>query len=265
MAEPTLPMPGQVERASAWLYSGIWAALTRLFLVPRDPPHMPSGSHEIIGAFRPSPGYLRYAKLFFWIGLIWMNLFLLVGWLVVTVAVPILGAVLAIPALIVIIAPNLFAYIAIHLRYDTTWYVLTDRSMRLRRGVMLLNETTITYENVQNVTVEQGPVQRFFGIADVIVSTAGGGGGGGGGGGSHGKRGGMEGGHVGRIEGVDNANHIRDLIMTRARASRSAGLGDEHHASATAAHAHDLAPGPAWTPAHLAALRQIRDLLPGGS
>ena len=39
-------------------------------------------------------------------------------------------------------------------------------------------ETTITFENIQNVTVQQGPLQRLFGIADVRVDTAGGGGGG---------------------------------------------------------------------------------------
>ncbi len=262
MAEPTLPKPGQVERASAWLYSGLWAALTQLFLVPREPPHMPAGAHEIIGAFRPSPGYLRYIKLFFWFGLLGMDVVFIVGWLAITIVLPILGIILAIPALILIVAPDIFAYIAIHLRYDTTWYILTDRSMRLRRGVLFLNETTITYENVQNVTVEQGPIQRLYGIADVVVSTAGGGSGG-----PHGKGSGAQSGHTGRIEGVDNAHHIRDLIMTRVRASRSAGLGDEHPALSDSprAAAQDGSTSPAWTPAHLAALRQIRDALPVAS
>ena len=65
---------------------------------------------------------------------------------------------------------------AMHLRYDTTWYVLTNRSLRIRRGIWMIHETTITYENVQNVSVNQGPLQRIFGIADVLVQTAGGGG-----------------------------------------------------------------------------------------
>jgi membrane protein YdbS with pleckstrin-like domain len=249
--------PDTIERASAWIYSGLWGVLTRLFLVPREPPSMPAGAHEIIGSFRPSPGYLRYVKMFFWIGLVAIDLVLTLIWIAIAVAAPLAGAILAIPALIIIVLPDILAYIAIHLRYDTTWYVLTDRSMRLRRGVLLLNETTITYENVQNVTVEQGPIQRVFGIADLVVQTAGGGGGAGG---PHGGGGGGGGfGHLGRIVGVDNAHHIRDLIMTKVRASRSAGLGDEHHHHADSP--NDSRPASAWTPAHLAALRQIRDAL----
>lgn len=67
-----------------------------------------------------------------------------------------------------IILPDVVAYVAIHLRFDTTWYVMTERSLRIRRGIWVLHETTITFENVQNVVVNQGPVQRFFGIANVV-------------------------------------------------------------------------------------------------
>ena len=67
------------------------------------------------------------------------------------------------------------ADIAIHLRYDTTWYVLSDRSMRIRCGILNIYETTITYENIQNVSIHQGPLQRYDGFSDVHVETAGGG------------------------------------------------------------------------------------------
>lgn len=255
---PTSSKTGQVERASAWIYTGLWAVLTRLFLVPREPPHMPAGAHEIIGSFRPSPGYLRYVKLYFWIGLSVIDIALTLLLIGLMVSVPFVGALLALPILIIIVLPDILAYIAIHLRYDTTWYVLTDRSMRLRRGVLVLTEVTITYENVQNVAVQQGPVQRYFGIADLVVHTAGGGGGGPGG--KHG--GGLAGGHEGRIEGVDNAHAIRDMIMARAKASRSAGLGDEHAANAEASVAPSRLVASNWTPAHISSLRMIRDLLP---
>jgi uncharacterized membrane protein YdbT with pleckstrin-like domain len=129
--------------------------------------------------------------------------------------------------------------VAIHLRYDTTWYVLTERSMRLRRGIWMTSEVTITFENVQNVRVRSGPVQRHFGIADVVVETAGGG-----------KR--DEYGRTtlshGVIEGVANAEEIRDLVMSRVRASRTTGLGDEREPARAG-----------WSSAHVAALREIRD------
>ncbi|HVZ93256.1 MAG TPA: hypothetical protein VG797_01985, partial [Phycisphaerales bacterium] len=72
-------------------------------------------------------------------------------------------------------------------------------------------------------------------------------------GGPHGHGGG--GGHTGRIEGVDNAAELRDLIMDRVRRSRSAGLGDEAHHDG-----HDAAGGRgAMGAEHLAVLRAIRD------
>ena len=63
-------------------------------------------------------------------------------------------------------------YVALHLRYDTTWYVVTDRSLRIRRGIWVIEETTITFENVQNVSITQGPLERAFGIATLVVDTA---------------------------------------------------------------------------------------------
>ena len=67
-----------------------------------------------------------------------------------------LGVVLALPFLALMVLPDIFAYVGIHLRYDTTWYVLTDRSLRIRRGIMTIHETTISFENVQNVEVRRG-------------------------------------------------------------------------------------------------------------
>jgi hypothetical protein len=89
-------------------------------------------------------------------------------------------------------------------------------------------------------------VQRYYGISDVLVATAGGGG--------HHEENGASNTHLGRIEGIDDAARIRDLVMSRVRASRTAGLGDERHE-----HAATGSPvGPAWTPQHVAVLREIR-------
>ncbi|MBL9140987.1 MAG: PH domain-containing protein, partial [Phycisphaerae bacterium] len=141
--------------------------------------------------------------------------------------------------------------IGIHLRYDTMWYVLTDRSVRIRRGLWVLHETTITFENVQNVTVTQGPLERWFGIASVMVDTAGGGA-------VHGKQ--QAGStHRGVIQGITNAPQVRELIMARARASNSAGLGDDHPSERGIA--SNGASAPRWTRAHVAALQAIRDEL----
>lgn len=240
-------MNPHVERASRWMYRGLWAGLVRWFQVPDRPPTLPVPPGESLESFRPAEGFLRYLKFFFWISLSVFDVALLAGWLMLTIAFPLAGALLALPVLFLAVVPDILAYIAIHLRYDSTWYVMTSRSLRIRRGIWLIHETTITFENVQNVEINQGPLQRYFGIADVHVDTAGGGG----------ERGDKHGslasaGHRGLIEGVGNAARIRDLILARLRQSKKAGLGDEPLA-------HDHTPG--WTDQQVAMLREIRDLV----
>jgi hypothetical protein len=139
---------------------------------------------------------------------------------------------------------HVIAWLAVELRYETTWYLISDRALRLRRGIWLIRETTISFENIQNVSTQQGPLQRFLGIADVIVETAGGGGGS-----SQGLPGSS---HLGRIEGVADAAAIRDTIRLHVGRSPTAGLGDEAFARSEAV--------PWGDPAELELLRDIRNL-----
>jgi membrane protein YdbS with pleckstrin-like domain len=237
----------RIENTSAWLYRGIWSGLTNWFRVPASAPTLPVGPGEHLESFRPSEGFLRYLKFRFWVALFLVDIALIVAWLAITLASLFVALWLAPLALALIVLPDIVAYVAIHLRYDTTWYVLSQRSLRVRRGIWVINETTITFENIQNVTVESGPLERWFGIANVMVETAGGG--------SSQKKshgGEKENYHAGRIEGIDNAPEIRDLILKRLRQSRSSGLGDEH-ASAAGLRLE-----------HVAVLREIRDALRSG-
>ncbi|MFO0826997.1 MAG: PH domain-containing protein [Phycisphaerales bacterium] len=243
--------PSVATRAAQRTYRGVWAVLRRWFRVPEEPPNLPVHGGGHVEAMRPAEGYLRYLTFQFWVFLVLFDVALITAWIVTLVAMPVVGIVIAVPIWLIAIVPDVFAYVAIHLRYDTTWYVLSDRSMRLRRGIWIINEATITYENVQNVTVTQGPLQRWFGIADVVVQTAGGGVSAG----PHGPV--SSGGHRGTLEGIADAAALRDRIMDRVRASRSAGLGDERHedhrASAGGEHRS------AWSAQHVATLREIRD------
>ena len=235
-------MTGANEPA-ARVYRGVWAVLAGLFKVPRQPPTLtPAG--DDVESFRPAPGFLSYLKFQFWIVLLLIDGALLVLWFVLLVERPLVALGLAPLFLIVAVAPDVVAYIALHLRYDTTWYVMSDRSLRIRRGIWIIRETTITFENVQNVELKQGPLQRHFGIADLIVQTAGGGG--------PKPQQGQTDPHVGLVEGLARAEQVRDVIMNRVRRSRRAGLGDERP---------DLerATSPTWSPAHIEALRAIRD------
>ncbi len=229
-----------IDKTTASLYRGIWGVLTIWFRVPSEPPTLPVVPGEHLQSFRPSEGFLRYLKFRFWVLLFVIDIALVIAWLSITAASFFIGLWLTPLALAVIVLPDIVAYVAIHLRYDTTWYVLTHRSLRIRRGIWVIHETTITFENIQNVSVDSGPLERWFGIANVIVDTAGGSPGKT----SHGKP--MENFHRGIIEGIDQPEEIRDLIMNRLRQSRSSGLGDEQSAYA-------------WGTQHVAILREIRD------
>ena len=243
-------MSRPADVAAAWIYRGVWASVVAVFRVPADPPTLPAVG-EAVRSLRPAPGFLRYLKFFFWLLLIPGDLIPVVAWVALSARFPAISVALVVPLLIVMIAPDVIAYVAIHLRYDTTWYVLTDRSLRIRRGVMLIRETTISFENVQNVEVRQGPLQRFFAIADVVVQTAGGGGrvkt-------SHGAE--APNLHVGILQGLDDAEIVRDLILDCVNRSRSTGLGDDHPTGPASAHGRTAS---GLSPAHLAVLRDIRD------
>jgi membrane protein YdbS with pleckstrin-like domain len=234
---------GGTERAAVWIYSGVWGVLARWFRVPHEPPTLPVRQGAFVESFKPAPEFLRYLKFFFWIAMLPPDIAVFAGWAVLFMFVPWLAMILLPVAIFWAIAPDLVAYVALHLRYDTTWYVMSDRSLRIRRGIWIIEETTITFENVQNVRITQGPLQRYFGISTLVVDTAGGGGGE--------RKGQATTGHSGVIEGITDAERWRDLILARLRASRSAGLGD-HHDDRTQ---H----GVRWSAAHLAVLREIRD------
>ena len=233
-------------RVTEWIYQGIWGVLVRWFRVPEQPPTLPVMEGETILAFRPAPGYLRYLKFQFWILLTIVDAGLLFLWGVIAIAAPIVAVLITPIALAAIIMPDIIAYLAIHLRFDTTWYVLTDRSLRIRSGIWILRETTITFENVQNVSVDQGPLQRYFGIANVMLQTAGGGA-------TGGQEAGISFGHHGLLAGVDNAAEIRDLILNRLKRSKSAGVSDEDHGPFAPVHS-DVGEE------HLSTLREIRDI-----
>ena len=245
-------MSGQTERAASWIYTGIWAVLVRWFLVPHDPPTLPVGPGDKVVSFQPAPAFLKYLKFWFWIAMILSDTAFTVGYVALAATLVVSGfwwlALSLLPlAIMLIVGPDIPVFIGLHLRYDTTWYVMSERSLRIRSGLWVIQETTITFENVQNVRVIQGPLQRHFGIASVIVETAGGS--------TGGKHEHAGAGHQGIIEGVtqEDAARLRDVILAKLRVSSTAGLGDEEH--------HLLAPGAAtaWSPQHIALLREIRN------
>ena len=207
---------GLVHETCKWCYRGVWGVLTQYFCLPDGPPNLPVLEGEEVQYLRPSVEYLEYQKFLFWIGLFAIDIVLSSLWIALSMY-SVWWAIFTAPLwIVIIVAPDVVAYISIHLRYDTTWYVLTDRSMRIRRGIWNIYETTITFENIQNVHINQGPIQRWFGFANLMVMTAGGGGG---------AEGVANGCHLGLLEGLNNAAELRERIL--AKSQKGSGLGDE--------------------------------------
>src|SRR4051794_13515912 len=63
-------------------------------------------------------------------------------------------------------------------RWATTLYGFAGETVRFRQGWLSVKEVEIPFARVQAVDVEQGPIQRLFGVQKVNVQTGGGGAGG---------------------------------------------------------------------------------------
>ncbi|MHC4127380.1 MAG: PH domain-containing protein [Planctomycetota bacterium] len=265
---------------------GIWRVLLRWLRVPEAPPELPSGSPEAVKVFLPAPGYLRYLRCEALVTAVLIAAaFALAGLVLLLVGKAVICWLLLGVACAFLLAGALLALLA-RLRWRMMWYALGERALRARHGLWTIREVTITYENVQNVEVAQGPLMRLFGIWKLDIMTAGGASRGAGGGnplltvllvaiqivasfapGGAAAGGALAGGGsraakqgaraTGTVYGLLDPLPVRNHIMEKVRRSRSAGLGDEgagHERAAEWA-------GRAVTREHVAALRSILDRL----
>jgi membrane protein YdbS with pleckstrin-like domain len=234
------------------MYEALKGLALKLLKVPAEPPEEPAGAHESVVVFRASPRYLTYLMIPMVVSVMAMGLGLGMGEGIIGLALwkkgflGIAAAVWAVGALLILLKAVTF-YVTTRLNYELRWYLVTDRSLRIREGVWLVREVTLTFANVQNINVLQGPLQRWFGISDLIVETAGGGTGKAAGGPN------MMLSHHGVLRGIENATEVRDRIQNLLRAYRASGLGDPEEKHAAPAPAGEFG-GEA-----LEALRELRD------
>jgi membrane protein YdbS with pleckstrin-like domain len=202
------------------VYSALKSALLHFLRLPERPPDPPTDGYASVQVFRASKRWLSYRLVLFWLSFGMLELVLLGG----TVASLFADKPLATVA-IVLVALGLalllaFTWFCVRIEWDLRTYVVTDRSLRVRQGAWIFKEMTLTYANVQNVQVTQGPLQRLFGIEDLRVDTAGGGGAAPG-------KGHDASGHNVTLAGLENAREVRDLILSFVKvAGRGSGLGD---------------------------------------
>ncbi|MEM7245800.1 MAG: PH domain-containing protein [Acidobacteriota bacterium] len=205
------------------IFDPVLAALLQVPGEPRDP----SGDAEDVLTFKAAPGFYRYRLLrgavlpaiAFGIAVVSVLAYSRLhrvpdqlGWLAVVETVGLTLAGIRV----------LMSFLLVGLDYRYRWYKVGQQSLRIREGVFNVREMTMTFANIQNMGITQGPLQRLFGIADLQVQSAGGGGAGAPGA----ERDVAAGMHVATFRGVENAAELRNLISERLRRYKSAGLGD---------------------------------------
>ncbi|MDX9719182.1 MAG: PH domain-containing protein [Myxococcota bacterium] len=224
-------------------YAALWALLVRFFKVPDRPPRMALGPGEQCQQFRPAPGFLKVLRIPFWLA-VFVSVLLSVPLLLLALMLEPLYVLLLLPVLFLLVAPPaLLLWVAAQLRYDSTWYVMGERSLTLRRGIWTIHEMTVTFENVQNLKIVQGPVERYFGISKLLIETAGGA--------PVDPKTGLAPARP-LLEGIEQPERLRATILGKLRQSQNTGLGDEpeHEEQSSAFRAE-----------HLQRLREIRDEL----
>jgi membrane protein YdbS with pleckstrin-like domain len=196
------------------------AVLAALRVPPE--PHAPEGSPGSVRIFRAGRNFFRWQLLSWSLAHLSAILGVILAytvawrwvekspawaqWLFATAEIGgVIGIVFAIP----------FSFLALRWQYELRWYMVTDRSLRIRRGVWNVEELTMTFANIQEIRVRSGPIQTFLGLANVEVTSAGGGA----------NEDGHRSSHIASFEGVDNAPEIRDLLVERLRSYRDSGLG----------------------------------------
>jgi len=147
--------------------------------------------------------------------------------------------------LVIHILASLFQLALVRLNFEKRWYIVTDRSLRVREGVVAVREMTVNFANIQNISISQGPLQRLLAICDLRVDTAGGGGGAAT---AHGHNVSRNL-HTAWFRGIENADQVRQLIQDRLRHLKDSGLGDHEERR------HPLVNA---SPDFLAALRSVR-------
>jgi membrane protein YdbS with pleckstrin-like domain len=215
------------------LYESLREVLLQVLKAPGGPPQAPLGSPDSVQILKPSPKYLTMNLMVHFGSMAIALTFEAVGWaLAPSPAATAAMAFASIAVIALTLIVTLLRYFLLRLDYDMRFYVLTDRSVRIRRGALSIEESTFTFANVQNLRLEQGPLERVLGLARLHIETAGGGPSGGGRDSGEGMF------HKARLEGLDieTATELRDRILTLVNGYVDSGLGERAAAPPGATH-----------------------------
>ena len=186
-----------------------------LLKLTEHPPHLPEGS-SLVRQLKPSDAWLSFRYLTVLFGL--LNQVIGVGVLAVLAITGVerWGIVIAIALALVELAIVAFSLVVTRVDWEMRHYLVGDRSLRVSLGAITRKEVTVSYANVQNLEVSQGPLERIFGFKTLRLSTAGAGG----------SQQPGENLHVIELPGLENADAIRELMLGMLKHEKDAGLGE---------------------------------------
>jgi putative membrane protein len=142
-----------------------------------------------------------------------------------------LGSLLALPAFPIVLLVHLC-------KYWTLQYTFDDEGIAMKWGVLWRREIHLTYRRIQDIHLTRNVVQRWMGLANVSVQTAG-----------------ASAAPEMVIEGAPDPDGLRDALYARMRGASSVTVPARSPAGAVSP-ASDPAAGEA-----IALLEEIRDLL----
>ncbi len=128
------------------------------------------------------------------------------------------------PGIVVMFLPLFF-------KYETLRYKFEDDGMSMSWGILFRHEIHLTYRRIQDIHLSRNLIQRWLGLATLSIQTASG-----------------SASPEMNIEGILEAEHLRDYLYSRMRGARSLGEDDTHGEQQPQDEALTL-------------LREIRDLL----
>jgi membrane protein YdbS with pleckstrin-like domain len=139
--------------------------------------------------------------------------------MVLILACTVVPVLLSSPGDVLIISVLLFSLIAVFLifaywvklYYESMWYELHEDEMRWKRGVWFRTTGIVPYNRITNLDLKQGPVMRWLNISTLSIQTAG-----------------YSGQAVPeiRIEAIEHADELRELLRTLVRQSGSGAQTD---------------------------------------
>ena len=141
--------------------------------------------------------------------------------------------------LVCLVIPPLFPFLVVpmYFRYHSMRYKFTDEGISMRWGILFRREIIINYARIQDIHLRSNIVERWFGLAKVLIQTASG-----------------SSGAEMTLEGLKEFEAVRDFLYSKMR-----GVKDPAHKPAASAAVGNVSPDGELAAALREVARELRE------